>query len=167
MKLIIHDLTTEKFAEIFPEYQANEETRIISDNGKIKHCTGCFGCWVKTPGKCVLKDGYENMGALLAHAKEVIIISRSSYGSYSPFVKNILDRSISYVLPFFTIRNNEVHHALRYETPFKLSVSFYGDGMAEQERALLEKMVQANSLNFHPESCTVNFVELAEAKGAV
>ena len=70
---------------------------IISDTGTIRHCVGCFGCWIKTPGKCVLKDGYDNLGELLSKSEKLTIISRCFYGCYSPFVKNVLDSSISYI----------------------------------------------------------------------
>lgn len=29
---------------------------IINPHGTIKHCIGCFGCWVKTPGECVVHE---------------------------------------------------------------------------------------------------------------
>ena len=25
---------------------------------KIQFCTGCFGCWIKEPGTCVVKDDF-------------------------------------------------------------------------------------------------------------
>jgi len=31
------------------------------------------------------------------------------------FVKNVLDRSIPYLLPFFKLKNNEMHHTIRYK----------------------------------------------------
>jgi len=74
MKLLIHDLNNAQFQCISPE--ALNDAYIISDTGTIQHCIGCFGCWIKTPGKCVLKDGYENMGELLSKSAGETIISR-------------------------------------------------------------------------------------------
>lgn len=98
MNVIIHDLNNEQFELLFPEL--NNNSHIIFDNGTIKSCIGCFGCWIKTPGKCVIKDGYDNIGELFSKADKVIVISKCFYGGFSPFVKNVLDRSIAYMLPF-------------------------------------------------------------------
>ena len=99
MNVIIHDLTDLQFQQIFP--QIIGDPRIVSNKGSIRNCIGCFGCWIKTPGQCVMKDGYENMGSILSQADTVTIISKCYYGGYSPFVKNVLDRSIPFLLPFF------------------------------------------------------------------
>ena len=56
MNLLIHDLNEEEWNRISEKYKGWE---IISDNGTIKPCIGCFGCWLKTPGRCVIKDGYD------------------------------------------------------------------------------------------------------------
>ncbi|MDU3351391.1 MAG: flavodoxin family protein, partial [Clostridium sp.] len=101
MRLIIHDLKSEEFEKLFPN--GLEDTSVISDDGSIHNCIGCFGCWLKTPGACVIRDKYGDMGEYLSKCDEVIIISECVYGGFSPFVKNVLDRSISYVLPFFKI----------------------------------------------------------------
>ena len=29
---------------------------MVLRNEKIAPCLGCFGCWLKTPGKCVIND---------------------------------------------------------------------------------------------------------------
>ena len=124
MKLIIHDLSNEKLENLKSELEKEDKSIniikksidqgsiiidkdvcIISNNKKIKSCMGCFDCWIKTPGKCKIRDGYENLSKLYLKAEKVIIISQCFYGSYSPFVKNILDRTIPYLLPFFKFKN--------------------------------------------------------------
>lgn len=149
MKLIIHDLD-EKYNEIVLEKfkGGDEEIKIISDNGNIKHCIGCFGCWIKTPGRCIIDDGYNEMGALLGKTKEIIIMSECKYGTFSPFVRNILDRSIGYIHPDFTKRKGEIHHKERYSNRMKPKVYFYGN-ITKEEKVTAEKIVEANMLNFN------------------
>lgn len=163
MNLLIHDLSNEQFQTLFPK--TNNDAYIISDTGTIRHCVGCFGCWIKTPGKCVLKDGYDNMGELLSKSEKVSIISQCFYGSYSPFVKNVLDRSIPWLLPFFKIRNNETHHKRRYRNNFQLAVHFYGENITIEERETAKKLVKANCINFNVENYEISFSKSFEELG--
>lgn len=160
MNVIIHDLTDLQFQQMFP--QITGDTQIISNNGYIKNCVGCFGCWIKTPGQCVMKDGYENMGSILSQADIVTIISKSCYGGYSPFVKNVLDRSISFLLPFFKVIDNETHHKPRYKKSFQLSVYFYGEHITQSERDTAKNMVDRNSINFNVSKHNVTFFKFIE-----
>lgn len=146
MKLILHDLTDEDFNKI--TNKISEETKVICQKDNIKKCLGCFSCWIKTPGKCILHDEYNQMGQLLSDSNEVIVISKCCYGSYSPFIKNLLDRSISYVLPYFTIKNNEMHHIPRYNHTFKFSVFTYGQA-TDMEKETLKSLIERNCLNLN------------------
>lgn len=146
MTVIIHDLSKELFQTFFPNI--NKNTYLISNTDSIQNCIGCFGCWIKTPGKCVIKDNYDNMGELLSQTGNLVIISKCYYGGYSAFVKNVLERSISYMLPFFRTINNETHHKPRYKKSLNFSVYFYGENVTPQEMDTAQKLVQANSINF-------------------
>jgi len=33
-----------------------DATSIVLEDKSIAYCMGCFGCWVQTPGECVIKD---------------------------------------------------------------------------------------------------------------
>ena len=52
--------------------------------------------------------------ALWDGADELIIITENYYGTYSPFVKAVLDRSIGLSTPLSTYRGGQMHHTLRY-----------------------------------------------------
>lgn len=164
MRLIIHDLMQNEFDELFPVLKPDD--RVIGDDGTIKSCIGCFGCWVKTPGQCVIRDEYQRMGELLAGSDEVVMISRCYFGSYSPFVKNVLDRSISFILPYFTRVNGEMHHQRRYQKSPYLTVCFYGADIMEREMATARKLVKAEAVNLHVSDYSTQFYKAAgELKG--
>jgi multimeric flavodoxin WrbA len=134
---------------------------VILDDGKIRPCVGCFSCWIKTPGQCVIKDGYENMGLLLSKCDRLIIVSGCYYGSYGPFAHNVLDRSIPYLSPYFTTINGETHHQNRYDNKVRLSVYFYGE-INDREKRTAEKLIKANGVNFYAKETEIFFCEKAE-----
>ena len=151
-RLIIYDVPTEHIDKF-----TNEEDILVNANEIHRYCIGCFGCWLKTPGTCIIKDGFENMGQRLSEVNEFILISKATFGSYSSAVKNVLDRSISYVLPFFEIRNGEMHHGERYHNDLTISALFYGD-MSEEEKQTAENLVKANAVNLNAALGKVHFV---------
>ena len=144
MRLVIHDLDPKGWEQIAKNY---EDCEIISDNGKIRPCVGCFGCWNKDPGKCVMNDGYENMGYLIHHADEVIIISRYTYGGLSGNVKNFIDRSLAYILPQFEIVKGESHHQKRYAETKPMTFIFYGNDISEEEKKSAQRYANALCTN--------------------
>ncbi len=160
MNLLIHDLENKEFKKIFPNQL--DDTIIISDDGTIHHCIGCFGCWIKTPGACIIRDKYGDMGEYLSKCQEVILISKCCYGGFSPFVKNVLDRSISYIHPYFAIRNGEMHHRRRYKNHIDMRVWFYGENITEKEKQTSEKLVKANSINLDCHVSSISFVNSIE-----
>lgn len=138
--ILIHDLPGLD-GWLFPE-----DWLAVDAKAKAAPCQGCFGCWLKTPGTCVLKDNLQNIGAAIAHSRELILASRCRYGGFSPEVKRALDRSISQSLPFFTYRGGKLHHILRYHSAPALTVCFYGP-MTDFERETAQRMAQANRVN--------------------
>ena len=150
MKLIITDIEDFKIP-------IEGEHKIIMPNGSIHNCIGCFGCWVKTPGKCVIHDGYEGTGIGMGKCKELILVSKCCYGGVSPFVKTVQDRAISYLHPNFVIRKGEMHHKRRYDNVIQLSAHLYGDKITETEKETARNLIYANADNYDAVVKAINF----------
>ena len=162
-RLVIYDVDKDMYPDFTVENNSWFEAAPIVNN-----CVGCFGCWIKTPGACVIKDRCSVIPGMMSQSSEVVIISPVCYGSYSANIKAVLDRSIAYILPYFRIVRNEMHHKMRYENPFKLNVCFYG-ACDEEEKQIAECLVKANALNLGAGSSQVTFYssiyEVREALG--
>lgn len=154
MNLLIHDLDEKEWEQIAQDYRGWE---VIAPSKEIKPCVGCFGCWLKTPGECVIKDGYNRMGALIHQADELVVMSKYTYGGFSSFVKNVFDRSIGWVLPYFTIVDNEMHHKKRYPEDKKITVIFRGRGLTKEDQADAKRYVEAVCRNFYGKIKDIRF----------
>ncbi len=160
MGLLIHDLSPEDRAEISREYDGWD---IVTDNGSIRPCVGCFSCWNRDPGRCVIKDGYGDMGARIHHADEVVVISRYTYGGFSGFVKNVFDRCLGYVLPQFEVAGGETHHQKRYDEDKPFTFVFYGHDLNDDEKNSARRYVTAVCANIRGHVEDVIFRECEEA----
>ncbi len=140
---------------------------LFSATPLVRTCTGCFGCWTRTPGACVLRDRCSEVPSLMARAEELVLVSPVAYGGYSRNVKAVLERSIGYLLPFFRMADGEMHHALRYPGALRLAAHFYGPCSAADED-LARRLVAANAENLGASACAAFFHEDArEAKEAL
>ena len=139
MKLIISDIND-------LTVKTSNDVKVINNTAKTHHCIGCFDCWVKTPGLCVIKDDCADVGKTLGHCDDLIIVSKCTYGGFSPFVQSVLNRSMSQVSPDFTVRNKLMHHKLRYDNVINISAYFYGADITDKERDTATSVVSAVAL---------------------
>jgi multimeric flavodoxin WrbA len=153
--LILHDLEQGDAERFLPRDSARYS--LFAATPPVHCCVGCFRCWVKTPGACVIDDRGAGFAALMTTHDEVLLLSRLVFGGLSPDVKGVLDRSIGFVLPFFRKLNGETHHTMRFDTSPGLHYIFYGSDITEQERETAKKLAVANAVNFGSESCSVAF----------
>ena len=133
---------------------------------KIANCTGCFGCWTRTPGKCVMRDDATRVYPYIAASDTVLYVSRVKYGGYDSVRKRMLERAIPVQQAFIRIFKNETHHVQRAVVPKRATIVAYGDIDAE-ERALFEKLVARNASNMSFESHEVVFTPEAELDDCV
>ena len=114
----------------------------------IKACRGCFSCWTRTPGRCIIQD--DDQEAILrawAGAERIILLTPVTFGGYGPELKKTLDRVLPILLPFFTRIQGETHHPQRYPLPRRLlAVGTLKQEDAESEGAF-RRLVGRNALN--------------------
>jgi len=87
---------------------------------RIADCTGCFGCWTRTPGECAIHDDAPTVTAQMAHAERIVFFCPVVFGGFAPELKRMIERSISLLLPFMRVYRGESHHPARYGRQYEL-----------------------------------------------
>ena len=164
-KLILHDLPPDNIEALLSR-SAGEHT-VFSAHPAVRPCEGCFGCWLNTPGECVIDDRCKGFASMISGHDEFVVISRMVFGGLSPDVKAVLERSIGHISPFFRIVNGEMHHVLRYDGIFAMRYIFYGQDMGEREVEIARRLTAANALNMGAEKWSAFFCPSADEIEAV
>ena len=159
MKTVVHDLGKEQNEELLASAD-----RVVSAGGRYAPCQGCFRCWTKHPAACAMKDELHQACRVLGEADDLTIITENLYGSYSPAVKNLLDRSIGTSTPFSTYRGGQMHHTLRYGKRNCLHVIVYGS-ITDAEKDTWKLMTERNAINMGYTAHSVTFCADAEEAG--
>lgn len=133
---------------------------------KITPCVGCFGCWTKTPGKCVIRDDAVRVYPRLAESDTALYVSRVRYGGYDTVMKTMLERAIPVQQAFIRLLDGETHHVQRAVVPKKATIVAYGARDREEEE-LFRRLVARNAKNMSFQSYEIRFTDEEQVEAAV
>ena len=153
MNVIIYD-----FGSQYDEILRGKYDVLIHADGNCAPCKGCFRCWTKHPAECFIKDKLRRVCRDVGGADVLTVASENLYGSYSPNIKTVLDRSIGLSTPLSVYRGKQMRHALRYGKHSLLRAIVYGD-ITEREKDTFLTIAKRNALNYGYEKSEVVFLE--------
>ena len=82
----------------------------------IKHCSGCFSCWTKTPGRCIFPDDMQTFLENYIHADIVIWSFPLYYFGMPSKIKALMDRTLPALEPFIENQGEDLPaHTMRYD----------------------------------------------------
>jgi FMN-dependent NADH-azoreductase len=126
-------ILTRAFLEGATEAGARSETVYLKDK-KINYCTGCYSCWLKTPGVCIHKDDMPELLEKIQQANVVVYATPLYIYTVTGLMKVFLDRIIPLVEPFIEVKDGVCSHPSRYEiTRPTASVLISNCGFPEQD----------------------------------
>ncbi len=93
------ELVLQRFLEGARRAGAATETLYLKDY-KIKHCLGCYSCWLKTPGRCVQKDDMaEELFDRYLNADLVVLASPVYHATMNARMKLFVERTLPMMDP--------------------------------------------------------------------
>ncbi|MDX8341292.1 flavodoxin family protein [Draconibacterium sp. IB214405] len=126
---------------------------------EVKHCVGCFDCWLKSPGICRFNDDVETVLREIIKADLLIFASPLIMGMYSALLKRFQDRMIPIIHPYLEIVNNECHHKKRYASYPDLGFIYCANDANEEEIENIKFIHKRIALNIHAELLLFESVE--------
>lgn len=114
----------------------------------LAFCTGCFGCWIKKPGECVINDRMSQINNNYVNSDVVIYLSPVIFGQFSANIKNAYDRWIPNMLPFFETRpDSSTMHPSRYDAYPKQVIIGYGNELSDEDVQLFNDITKKHRRN--------------------
>ena len=105
------------------EQAGAEVENIFLAKKEIKPCKGCFSCWLKTPGRCIIKDDMAELIEKLADSDIVVFATPLYVDNVTGIMKIFMDRIIAAGDPHIEKdENGESVHVTKSEKRPKLVV---------------------------------------------
>lgn len=115
---------------------------------ELGYCMGCFGCWTKTPGECVIKDSMAEINRASVAGDVTVYLCPIVFGQASANMKCALDRWLPNLLPFFITRpDGSTMHPARYAQNPRVVMIGYGEGLTPEDTALFRDITVKNREN--------------------
>lgn len=127
---------------------------------KIEYCKGCWGCWVKKPGECVVKDDSALVCREYMNSDLVIFASPIILGFTSALLKKVNDKIIPILLPYIEIVQDECHHVARYPKYPQIGLLLQKESVTDTEDLeIIRDIYRRDALNM---KTTLGFTKLTD-----
>jgi multimeric flavodoxin WrbA len=156
------DPTGKRIASILEKHltiRGYESEHVVLHDKTLGHCRGCFQCWLKTPGVCIIDDDNLELSRKFIQSDLTIFLTPVSFGAYSPEMKRMLDHLIANISPFFTTVDGETHHRKRYDRYPDIMITGWLDRPDQIDEALFNHLAWRNTINFNGEHCSWGVVD--------
>lgn len=100
---------------------------------KIHPCTGEFNCWLKTPGECLHNDDMKMLFPKVAEADVMVFATPVYVDGVTGPMKNLIDRLLPRLHPFFELRDDHCRHPVRGEAKARKLVLVSNCGFWEMD----------------------------------
>jgi len=168
MKVIILNGNPDASNTMFDNYLNNLSDALSSGSNEIiiftlrdmdlKYCRGCWGCWVKTPGECVVKDDTREIRRQYIHSDLALFSSPIVMGFTSALLKRAHDKLIPLIHPYFELVDGEVHHLPRYDKyPLMGLLLEKGKDVDEEDTKIIPDIYRRDAINFKSSFCFTKF----------
>jgi multimeric flavodoxin WrbA len=158
MKILLLDGSAEndlvlKTAREIIEKTFNDSNHAVKSftlrDAAIQNCIGCFSCWLKTPGVCILNDDGLEVLRLIVECDYLILLTRVTYGGYSWHLAKIMERLVSTLNPYLQRVRNKIVLRRRDDKRYML-IAFGAMAVSDKEQEdVFSELVQWDSTNYN------------------
>lgn len=138
MKIVVHDLQDEVWQGL--ELRLREEDIVVNQDNN-----------------CDISDYIDNCGQL-------VFISRCVYGSFSPFIKGVLDNCKSSYESKMELRLGQTHYGIKHEfkNTFAMICCFYGKNITALEEQSARVLALSNGVSLRAGAVRIFFYDTVD-----
>lgn len=118
----------------------------------VRRCIGCTNCWLTSPGRCVIKDDYEELLKVYLRYDQVLFLTDTIYGNVVAQMKHVIDRMLPLATMYLRIEQGQLRHVPRYKKKLKMGLIYTGDLQGNDLTPWFLRVM----LNFHGTSLGVS-----------
>lgn len=131
------------------EEKGNQVTNIFLRELPLKFCTGCWGCWVKTPGKCQSDSASQEMDVAVINTDFLLWAAPLKMGYPSELLKMAMDKHLPLIHPYMVVDQFEAHHQKRYAKYPRIGLLVEKEPSTDElDLEIVTQLFQRTALNF-------------------
>ncbi len=163
----LFDLRINKDYDLIKNIQSlyKEPLKVVNfEKDSISSCIGCWSCWLKTPGKCVMNDKMTEIYSDYVNSDTVILLMDTAQGFINYQAKAFLDRTIPHYHPYIELVNGECHHFARYDSYPDMVFYFNTEGLNNEEEQVIEDYLYRTAFHFKSKAYRIVINEFVNLK---